>query len=269
MKLIPRIYITVLKPTIMLAAVAGVLITAGLACGGSAKPAPPDYVGSWTGDDQSTLTIQAEGRGSYKSANSSVNGGTVTIDETAKTLKISFVGIGPSFTIDKTPADGRMTLSGIQYTKSGPNSSQSRLPRTENTSGGEGSKTTELPSDKDVEGLVRSSISDLAKAVESDDFSDLYDNASSDFRGTYTLVQVQDNFRPYVEKKELVLPILRQAEGLDAEFSPAVTVRTEKGLRILVANGTFETTPQKLRFETEYVNRAGEWRMLALVLNIR
>jgi hypothetical protein len=130
-------------------------------------------------------------------------------------------------------------------------------------------KAIKMPSEKAVDELIHSTLADLTRAVESDDFSELYSNASTDFQSTYTLEQVKDNFKVYQEQSTQVAPILKGSAALEPDFSAAPLIRTEKGLQILVANGTFDTSPQKLRFETEYVNRAGEWRMLGLVVNIK
>ena len=69
----------------------GILLIVGLGCG-SSTPAPPAYVGFWQGEDGSTITIRADGGADYKSGGTSVTGGGVTVDEGAKTLKISMAG---------------------------------------------------------------------------------------------------------------------------------------------------------------------------------
>ncbi|MEP6945964.1 MAG: hypothetical protein ABJA02_08615 [Acidobacteriota bacterium] len=247
----------------------GILTFAGLACGGSGKPAPPEYVGTWTGNDQSTMTIRADGGADYKSANTSVNGGSAVFDDAAKTLKISFMRIGPSFTIDKAPSGNQMTLSGVIYHRDGPGSTGNVNKSNSSNTPAAVSDVSDLPPDQVVQRLVRSSVSDLADAIEQDDFSDLYNNASSDFRSTYTIDQVKDLFKSFVEKKADIGPILKQADSAEVNFSPAVSIRTEKGLKVLVASGSFDTTPATLNFETEYVNRGGEWKMLTLLIKIK
>ncbi len=131
-----------------------------------------------------------------------------------------------------------------------------------------GNNDSDVPSNAVVQGLVKDTIGLLAAAVNSGDFSDLYSKASSDFRSTYTIDEVQKTFKAYVDKKSLVGPILNKAKSQDPKFSSAPSLRTEKGLKILVANGKFDTKPYSVRFETEYVYRDGEWKMLKLMVNI-
>ena len=87
----------------------GLLIFVGLGCfgagrSGSSAPVPEAYFGSWTGQDGSTLTIRGDGKGDYKSGGTTVNGGTVGIDDAKKELSITFIGIGPTMKIDSPPS---------------------------------------------------------------------------------------------------------------------------------------------------------------------
>lgn len=92
------------------------------ACG--AKPLAGDdlqYVGTWSSRDGSMIQIFENGKANmeYRSggANTSVQGGPVTIQ--SNTLEIRLFGIGQTFQIDQKPTerDGRvfMALDGIEY----------------------------------------------------------------------------------------------------------------------------------------------------------
>ena len=125
-----------------------------------------------------------------------------------------------------------------------------------------------VPSNSVVENLVKETTSDFSDAVQSGDFSDLYNNASSDFRSTYKLDEMTTAFKTYTDKKSLVVPILKKVPATDAEFTTQPGIRTEKGLKILMASGKFPTKPYSVRFDYEYVMREGEWKLLKLVINI-
>lgn len=125
-----------------------------------------------------------------------------------------------------------------------------------------------VPSNTVVEGLVKETMREFADAVDTGDFNAIYDNASSDFQGTYTVDEMKTAFKSYTDKKKVVVPILNKIEGTDAEFDSPPSIRTEKGLNILVAKGKFKTKPFQTRFDYEYVMRGGEWKLLKLVINI-
>ncbi len=95
-------------------------------CGIEKTPVPEkraDFVGSWEGDEGTSLTITADGSGSFEqksgAASKSVSGGAVTFQ--GDTMKIGLFGIEETFTIDKAPydKDGKtmMKLSGESFEK--------------------------------------------------------------------------------------------------------------------------------------------------------
>jgi len=148
----------------------------------------------------------------------------------------------------------------------------SNLSKESNTSTTSNTKTdtsdNSTPSNSVVEGLVKETISQFSDAVDSGDFSELYDNASTDFQSTYTLEEMKTAFKSYTDKKSMVVPILGKSASMDADFPREPSIRTEKGLKILMAAGEFKTKPFKVRFDFEYVMRGGEWKLLKLVINI-
>ncbi len=150
-----------------------------------------------------------------------------------------------------------------------------------NSSGGSNAGNTEIstntpsekgsddaPSEANVEALVKDTTARFAEAVDSGDFSDIYDDASSDFQNTYTVDEMTTAFKSYTDKKSVVVPILKKVGPTAAEFTSPPSIRTEKGLNILVAKGKFPTKPYNVRFDYEYVMRSGDWKLLKLVINI-
>ncbi|MFN0139021.1 MAG: hypothetical protein ACKVQW_02900 [Pyrinomonadaceae bacterium] len=125
-----------------------------------------------------------------------------------------------------------------------------------------------VPSDAVVEGLIKETMREFADAVDTGDFNAIHDNASSDFQGTYTVDEMKTAFKSYTDKKKVIVPILNKIEATDAEFDSPPSIRTEKGLNILVAKGKFKTKPFQTRFDYEYVMRGGEWKLLKLIIKI-
>jgi hypothetical protein len=140
--------------------------------------------------------------------------------------------------------------------------------RTSNSSTSTDTSDGSVPSDVVVEGLVKETMSEFADAVDTGDFNSIYDNASTDFQNTYTVDEMKTAFKSYTDKKRIFVPILTKIEGTDAEFDNPPSIRTERGLSILVAKGKFRTKPYQTRFDYEYVMRGGEWKLLKLVINI-
>lgn len=125
-----------------------------------------------------------------------------------------------------------------------------------------------LPSDRAIKSLVRDTTGDFKDAIDTGDFSELYNNASTDFQSSYTEDQMKNAFSSFTREKKRVVPILERALGMEPDFSPAPYLRTERNIPVLVVNGRYATKPIPVNVEYEYVYRGGEWKLLKLIVKI-
>ena len=258
--------------------VVGVLVFVGLGCFGSgksssSKPVSSEYYGSWTGSDGSTISIRGDGKGDYKSGGTTVDGGSVEIDDAKKELSITFFGIGPSLKIDSPPAGNEMKLNGVIYKRNGGSTTETKTatsdtPEPKKSVALKDDADGDTPSDSEVESLVKGTIADFAEGVDDEDFITLYTNASKDFQASYTAPQLKANFVSFTMQKDKVVPILKGAEDASAKFTSSPSVRTEKGYKILTANGEFPTRPNTTKFETEYEMQKGSWKLLKFKIQL-
>ena len=126
----------------------------------------------------------------------------------------------------------------------------------------------EVPALSTCESMVHDLTEEFARAIDTNDFSDIYEKSSTDFQNTYTEDQMKNVFKTFVDKKRQVKPILDKSASMTPDFTPSPYIRTEKGLSILVLNGKFATKPVPMNFEYEFVNRSGEWKMLKLIVKL-
>lgn len=125
-----------------------------------------------------------------------------------------------------------------------------------------------VPADPVLESMIKQTTADFAQAIESDDFSELYNKSSSDFQSTYTEEQMKDVFKTFVTQKRQLLPSLNKVPAAKPEYTTPPAIRKEKGLSILVANGKYPTKPLNVKFEYEWVFRGGEWKLLKLIVKM-
>ncbi len=227
------------------------LLIVGLACG-SKTPPPPEYVGAWTSNDGTSITIRNDGSADYKSGSSSVSGGSAVVDEAAKTLKISLAGLGPTFKIDKAPSGNEMTLDGVVFKKSG---------------GGSDTKSSnekpEIPSEEKLQTLVKTTFLDFGDAVQSSDFSDFHKKSASVWRDEFSPEQMLKAFQVFVDNKE-DYDFKKAVSPLDATFTPAPAIEKIRGLDALVVKGYYPTKPQQANFELKYVIDDGTWKLIGI-----
>lgn len=122
----------------------------------------------------------------------------------------------------------------------------------------------EMPAESASQALVKTSITDLADAIDKNDFKAFREKASADFQASLSEEKVKDAFKELVKNKEANVPVMRDAAGKNPTFSPAPTIREEKGNYILVTKGETAATDGKVKFENEYVWRGGEWKLLKI-----
>lgn len=230
----------------------GILLIVGLGCG-SGTPPPSGYVGVWQGEDGSTITIRADGGGDYKSGSTTITGGGVAVDETAKTLKITMASLGPSFTIDKAPVGDKMTLSGVVYKKTG--------------GGGSDTSTSDvkpvIPSDEKLQTLVKSTFFDFGDAVQSGDFGDFHKKTAKVWRDSSTEDEMLTAFQDFVDDKENY-NFKKAIASLDATLTPAPTIEKVSGVDALIVKGHYPTKPQQANFELKYTMDDGTWKLIGI-----
>ncbi len=227
-----------------------VLLAVGLACG-SKTPPPAEYVGVWVAGDGAMITIRSDGSADYKSGGTSVSGGGVTIDNEAKTLKVSLAGLGPTFRIDKPPTASEMTLDGIVFKKTG------------------GGVTTtsdakpEIPSNDKLQTLVKTTFMDFSDAIQSEDFTDFHKKIAKVWREESSAEKLADGFDSFVEDKENY-NFKKAVSSLDATFSPAPSIEKVSGMDALVVKGYYPTKPARANFELKYTMDDGTWKLIGI-----
>ncbi len=125
----------------------------------------------------------------------------------------------------------------------------------------------EMPPESTTQGLIKTGLTDLAEGVEKGEFKTLRDKASADFQSSFTEAQLKSTFQKYIDQKDVIVPLLKKAAGKDVKFSPAPSMREEKGSYILVANGSIEVNEEsvkELKVEFEWVWRDGAWKLLKI-----
>ena len=233
-----------------------VLFVVGFACGkGDSKPPPAEYIGAWTGDDGSTLTIRGDGSGDYKSGSTSVTGGSVSVEDNK--LSITFVGVGPSFKIDKAPSGNQMTLEGVVYHKGGGSS--------DDDTSSDNQPSGDVPANSELQSLVKQTVLDFNDAIQSGDFSDFHETLSSPFKKQASAEKLEGVFHEFVENKL----DFSSVQDLTATFSPPPDIEKDSGYKVLHLKGSYPTKPRKTNFDLKYIKEEGDWKLSSIEINTK
>jgi len=80
-------------------------------------------------------------------------------------------------------------------------------------------ENSEMPDERLLKALIKATTAEFANAISTEQFSTLYNNASSDFQATYTEEQMKNVFKPFIDKKKVVVPILAKSLPMAGIFT--------------------------------------------------
>lgn len=249
-----------------------------LGCGGGGgsssekKPIPPAYLGTWTGQDGSTISIRADGTGDWNQGSSKVNGAAVEVDEAAKEIKFTMLGIDSGkYKIDSPPKGNTMKLNGMTYKRAGGGVDESDSSETESPSNTRSKTTTDstdtsggkVPAEAEINSLTGETMEQFNSALQSGDFADFHKNISKAWQKQITPEKLEQSFAQFIEKKIDLTP----KTGAKPTYSPKPTI-DQNGM--LVVNGTYPTAQGgNAQFNLTYIKEGGEWKLAGIRVNVK
>lgn len=260
--------------------VIGIFLLVGLGCfgsgrSGSSKPIPPAYLGDWTAQDGSTLSIRSDGKGDYRSGGTKVDGGSVEVDEAAKKISVTFFGMGPTFKIDSPPSGDEMKLDGVTYRRNGGSSitTQKKPLSTDTEKPEKPEKTTvnesddkadaskgEIPSEDELQEMSQKTLLDFNDAIEQEDFTDFFQTISKLWQRQSSPAKLKDTFQMFIDKKVNIGAI----QTMEAEFTSKPRVDDSKGFKELIVEGRYPTSPYPTKFQLKYTPQSKDWKLTGI-----
>lgn len=123
----------------------------------------------------------------------------------------------------------------------------------------------DVPSERDMEELIQETLLDFNSAVQKGDFTDFHSKISSVWKATASPQKFNEGFSEFIDKKVDISNI----EGKEATFDPQPTVTKKGKYKVLQANGRYDTYPLPVRFENEYIQEGGTWKLISIRVDTR
>ncbi len=123
----------------------------------------------------------------------------------------------------------------------------------------------DVPSERDMEELSKQTLLDFNDAVQQGDFTDFHSKISKVWKKTTTPEAFNQGFKEFIEKKIDISGVKSQ----NATYDPDPKVEKRGGLKILKANGRYDTYPLPTKFETEYLKEDGDWKLISIRVDTR
>ncbi len=219
------------------------------------KIVPPAYIGVWTGQDGSTVTLRNDGSGDYKSGGKSVSGATVEIDEAAKEIRFTLLGFDSGkYKIDQVPAGNKMKLDGMEYRRTAGFSTEDSENKPDST------KSGEVPTEDELRPIVSKTIQDFDNALQQGDFGDFYSTISEMWQSQMTAAELDKAFAPISAQKNNY----KLKTDAPLTFSSVPTLKDD----VLEINGGYQNIKGKnIPFRLRYVKENADWKLLGIQLN--
>jgi hypothetical protein len=153
-------------------------------------------------------------------------------------------------------------------TSSGSNTSTSNTSSTETTT----TKPTftkadaskgEMPSDAELQDMVKTTLLDFDSAIQKEDFTDFYAKICKPWQKQTSPEKLKSSFQPFIDKHISIESI----RSLEAEFSPDPEIGREVGYKTLMLLGKYDTSPNLTKFEINYIPEGKEWKLSKIVVD--
>ncbi|MGI8639696.1 MAG: hypothetical protein ACR2MG_07055 [Pyrinomonadaceae bacterium] len=219
------------------------------------KSVPPAYIGVWTGQDGSTVTLRNDSTGDYKSGGKSVSGAAVEIDEAAKEIRFSLLGFDSGkYKIDQAPAGNRMKLDGMEYRRTAGFSTEDSENKTDATTSGE------VPTEDELRPIASKTIQDFDDALQQGDFADFYSTVSETWQSQITAAELDKAFAPIAAQKNNY----KLKADAPLVFSSKPALKDD----VLEINGGYQNVKGKnIPFRLKYIKESDDWKLLGIRLN--
>jgi hypothetical protein len=240
---------------ILLAVVLGCSESGNTSSEAPKKAVPPAYIGTWTGQDGSTVTFRSDWSGDYKSGGKSVNGGTFEIDEAANEIRFMLLGFDAGkYKIDAPPKGDKMKLDGMEYRRTGGFDASDSETKSPTTSG-------EVPTESELRPIAAATLRDFNQAVRQADFSEFYANVSEMWQSQTTAAEMTEAFKSLYKQNLDFTP----KNDSSLVFTAPPALESDEVLKTEVNYPTVKGT--NARFRLRYVREDGVWKLLGIRLN--
>jgi hypothetical protein len=121
----------------------------------------------------------------------------------------------------------------------------------------------EMPSDTELQDMAKTTLLDFDEAVSKEDFTEFYSTICKPWQKQTSPENMKTSFQGFIDKGIRINSI----GSLDADFSPTPSIGREVGFKTLKVEGKYDTSPNKTKFELNYIPEGKEWKLSKIVVD--
>lgn len=127
----------------------------------------------------------------------------------------------------------------------------------------------DMPSTEQQNVLVKQTLKEFAKGIESGDFSSLRSSASKEFQSAASADKLKSAFGGMIDKKGVLVPIMQSADSKTPQFSAPPSINEEGSNYTMQYTGSFLTDPFKPYFDFKYIWQDSQWKLLSIEVEFK
>lgn len=126
----------------------------------------------------------------------------------------------------------------------------------------------DMPSAEQQNALVKQTLKEFTKGIESGDFSSFMSNTSKEFQSQASPDKMKSAFQGMIDKKDILVPILQSADSKTPQFSKTPSISEAGSNYTMQLAGNFPTDPLKTNFDFTYIRNGSEWKLINIEVNM-
>lgn len=124
-----------------------------------------------------------------------------------------------------------------------------------------------MPSTEKQNALVKQTLKDFAKAIDSGDFSSFRATVSKEFQSAASEDKLKSTFQGMIDNKGVLVPIMQSADSQTPQFTTLPSIEKEGAYYAMQYEGNFPTDRFKTYFDFKYVWQDSQWKLLSIGVN--
>lgn len=122
----------------------------------------------------------------------------------------------------------------------------------------------DMPSTEQQNALVKQTLKEFTKGIESEDLSGFRATTSKEFQSAVSAENIKKGFQPIIDKKAVLVPILRSVDSKTPQFSNTPSVKQEGAFYTMQYTLSFPTDELKPNCDLKYIWQDSQWKLLSI-----
>lgn len=126
------------------------------------------------------------------------------------------------------------------------------------------SGSSDIPSDEQLKSMIKTTVADLGKAINSQNFDTFYASISAIWQSQTNAAELQDVFVEFIEKK---IDVETPAKSIEPVISEPPAIEPEN--KVLNLKGYFPASPMNVNYDLGYIYEHPNWKLIRISVNVK